>query len=453
MAKALSERARLIRQVIHQYINQRLQQKIARLDVDDPKYQDEVDKHQPFNWLQGAVNKVEQIQIVTHPLKATYPDAHIKKTTSLYCHPENLPNHGLVSSGVLGAQFEDDATGNAAALDVYGLLLNQVDGETLLELCLQSDPDLQAALHDNESVAAEWMEALASTTQPRRKGPASHSFAKQLYWLAQNDSYADDHYVLLAPLYPSSLVHKVYEQIQHDRFSDAAKAAREARRLNQETDEVVRFYPNLAVQVIGGSKPQNISSLSRVRRGTNYLLASLPPSWQSKNVYPPYKVDSFFSVFERRKDTRYWLDALTDFLYEDPPANMHTRNRVQRLVEGLLDELHVFAHTYQQLTEAWSADERCLLPMAQRCWLNPLRALGDSEFAKQWLNSDWDRQVEEDFSRWLNQKLATKVQYLGDIEFRRWAREFRRSDYWAAQVNDVLMPTRKKLQEGRVYDA
>lgn len=453
MTKPLSERARQIRQIIYEYIDERLQLKVAKLSVEDLKYQEEIEKHRPLVWLQSAVNRVSQIQAVTHPLKATYPDAHIRKTTSLYCQPNTLPKFGLVSSAVLGEKFDDDATGSAAALDVYRLLQLPVEGQTLLALCLQADSDMQRALHDDETIAAEWLKALASITQAKSPNVASHSFAKQLYWLEGEDPYVDDQYLILSPLYPSSLVHKVYQQIQHDHFSDEAKEAREARRLNKKHDGSVRFYPNLAVQVIGGSNPQNISSLSSARRGTNYLLASLPPNWQSSKVYFPFGTDSIFSIFERKKGAQYWLKALQDFLSSNPPANVATRRRVQRLVEGLLDELYLFANEYQHIEEAWSADRRCQLPAAQQCWLNPLRALHDQEFAEQWSERSWDHEVEEDFARWLNQKVAEKVQYLGDIEFRHWAREWRRSDYWVHQMSNVVKPIKRQLEKGVTHEA
>ena len=58
-------------------------------------------------------------------------------------------------------------------------------------------------------------------------GAASHTLAKQLYF-----PLPDDGYHLLAPLFPTALVHGVHTHLQEARFSDAAKAARAARRAN-----------------------------------------------------------------------------------------------------------------------------------------------------------------------------------------------------------------------------
>lgn len=441
----LSSRAKEIRQVIYSYIENRLNTKIEKLQRDDPKYQVEQDKHIPSVWLASAVERASQIQVVTHPLKATYSHAHIKETTSLYCVPSTLPQHGLVATQTLGKNFTDDVTGNAAALDVYGLLQLQVENKTLLELCLSEDEDMQAALHDEPETGKAWLAALADVTQPKMQGVASHNFAKQLFWLAGDDPYTNEDYLLLAPLYSSTLAHKVYEAIDFDRFSEESKEIRDAVRSNKQHESVARSYPNLAVQVIGGSNPQGISSLSSKRRGVNYLLASLPPSWKPSNQRPPLKVASIFSVFEKRRDTQIWVHDLKTFLATDPPANIKTRNKVDHLVDGLLDELTIFAAAYQDLPAGWSADDLCDLAKAQKYWLDPGRALQDADFAEAWLTTEWDKVVEEDFARWLNKQLKNKISQLGDVEFRRWAAEMRKDSQWQSFISDSFKLTQASL--------
>lgn len=450
MSNKLSSRGREIRKVIHDFIEQRLQTKIEKLSPEDKKYQIEQEKHEPEVWLESAVSRVSQIQVVTHPLKATYPHAHIRETTSLYCRPDDLPEHDFVSTHSIESSFMDDVTGNAAALDVYALLQQTYDEKTLLQLCLASDIDFQVALHDKTEIAQQWSKALAQVTEPKLEGVASHTNAKQLYWLAENDPYHDQDYVILAPLHSSPLAQHVFEQINHDRYSAEAKNIRDAMRSNKAHDGVASHYPSLAIQVIGGSNPQGISALTSKRRGVNYLLSSQPPSWKSTNLRPPLKVDSIFIVFNRQHpgaySPHYWLKNLNDFLANNPPANVNTRNRVSGLVNGLLDELYLFALDYQHLPFGWSANALCQLSLAQQCWLDPERALNDTEFADIWLNSDWPTQIEQDFSRWLNAQLADKVAYLGDVEFRRWVTEMRTDNQWAALISNKQKSMQKTVE-------
>ncbi|GLR63781.1 type I-F CRISPR-associated protein Csy1 [Marinospirillum insulare] len=439
----LSSRAKAIRKAMHDFIADRLSARIEKLAIDDPKYQALQDSHLPDVWLASAIDRSPQIQVVTHPLKATYPHAHITKTTSLYCQPKDLPQHNLVATQALKENFTDDVTGNAGALDIYALLQIVFEGKTLLKLCLAEDKDMQAALHDDPETGKTWLAALADVTQPKMQGVASHNFAKQLFWFAGDDPYNNQDYLLLAPLYSSTLAHKVYEQIDFDRFTPESKEIRDAVRANKQHDGIARSYPQLAVQVIGGANPQGISSLSSKRRGVNYLLASLPPSWKPTKNRPPFKVPSIFTVFEKRRDTAAWVNELKEFLASSPPSNVQTRKKVDWLVNGLLDELTIYAAVYQELPAGWSVDEQCHLPLAQRCWLDPARALHDADFAAAWLNSEWAEQVEQDFARWLNQQLGKKVSQLGDIEFRRWAKEMQTNSHWESFITDDL----KQLQK------
>lgn len=445
----LSTRALQIKQLITDFIANRLAVKLEKLAPDDPKFQEEQDKHQFITWLESAVTRVNGIQVVTHPLKATYPLAHIKETTSLYCRPALLPQHPWVSTATLGTSFTDDVTGNAAALDIYTLLQQTIDDQTLLELCLNQDPDLQAALHPDPQLAEQWITALAKVTQPKREGVASHTLAKQLYWLGESandqaDPYQDTDYTLLAPLYSSSLAHAVYEQIEADRFSPEAKEIREAVRANKPHAGTARSYPNLAIQVIGGSNPQGISSLSSKRRGTNYLLASFPPQWK-KQKNPPLQQSCIFQYAAKFRDINYWVTELKTFLNTNPAANLATRNRVTALVNGLIDELYLFTLDIQQLSANWTADVRCQLPVAQQCWLDPQRALHDAEFAKQWLTTAWDESIALDFARWLNHSLSDKIHYLGDVEFQRWAKQLHRKQQWQNSMQNQLKTMEKRL--------
>lgn len=448
MIDSFQKRKMGIKQVIHGFILQRAQSKLEKMDTEDPKYLAEKQKYQPEVWLENAVTRVGQIQVVTHPLKSTYPNAQIRESSSLYCRPKDLPQHDLIASHVLGESFEDDVTGNAAALDIFALLQQEYENKTLLQLCLDEDKAFIAALHDDLDVAEQWAQAFASVIEPKTSGVASHTAAKQLYWLEGNDPYEDDHYLLLSPLHSSSLAQAIFQHIDASRFSEQAKEIREAIKNNKKHEGVAHYYPNLAVQMIGGSKPQNISALTNKRKGVNYLLASLPPQWKTKKLLPPFYIDSIFKLFVRQRNEvcnpNYWLRELKQLFALNPPANRKTRQKVERLVQGLLDELYMFGLMYQQQLEpGWSADVRCQLPSSQQFWLDENRALQDEDFAQRWLSLDWERQLENDFARWLNLELGQSVSYLGDVEFHRWARAMRNQQTW----QQVIRQSRKQLEQ------
>lgn len=414
------------REAIHAFLQERLNAKVEKLKADEETKRAElIAQHQPTTWLEDAARRVQQIQAVTHSLKPIHPDA---RGTNLYVEPATLPPLAELGSHALGAHFVGDVVGNAAALDVYKLLKLEVNGRSLLAALLAQDADALAALHADPAQAQALRDAFVSLTQPRAEGPSSHTLAKQLYWLAGSDACDDAHYTLLAPLYATSLAHVVHAQVQEDRFGEANKAARLARRERKAHDGVFHDYPGLAVQNMGGTKPQNISQLNSVRRGMNYLLSSLPPQWQASAVRLPVRATSVFDqLFIARPEVRHIVRALRAFLESDPEANLATRQRREELLDTLVDELVALAADLQQLLPpGWSRDDERFggLHRSEQLWLDPLRAErpDEADFAREWLQMDWPAAVGQRFANWLNAQLHGKLP-VGGAEARAWQKE------------------------------
>jgi len=411
------------REAIHAFLQERLNAKLEKLKADEEgKRAELIAQHQPNPWLEDAARRVQQIQAVTHSLKPIHPDA---RGTNLYVEPRTLPTLAELGSHALGERFAGDVVGNAAALDVYKMLKLEVNGRSLLTALLAHDADALAALHTDPAQAEKLRDAFVSLTQPRAEGPSSHTLAKQLYWLTGNDACDDTHYTLLAPLYATSLAHAVHAQVQEDRFGDANKAARQARRERKMHDGVFHDYPGLAVQNMGGTKPQNISQLNSERRGMNYLLSSLPPQWQASAVRLPVHATSVFDrLFIARPEVRRTVRALRVFLESDPDANLATRERRETMVEALLDELVALAAELQQIMPpGWTCDDERFeqLDYNQKLWLDPLRAERPEEaaFAEKWMWMDWPAAIGKAFVGWLNAQLRDKLP-VGDAEAREW---------------------------------
>ncbi|HSH48566.1 MAG TPA: type I-F CRISPR-associated protein Csy1 [Halomonas sp.] len=409
-----------IQQIIQAFIDERLAVRLEKLTADDPKREALAEQFAFENWVGDAARRVSQLQVVTHALKATHPDA---KGSSRYVEPAALPEVSLIGSHVLPDDFSGDVVGNAAALDVYKFLQLLHEGKSLLELALEGDTAFSAALSDNPEQASKWAQAFASITRPK-EGEASHSLAKQLYWLVGDDPTDNEEFHLLAPLYATSLAHQVFRRVNVDRFGEDAKAARQARRENKPLDLGYRDYPGLAVQKLGGTKPQNISQLNSERGGNNYLLASLPPKWKSQGIKPPLHTESVFKRFGRRREARWLASDLLRFLKTDPPENRDTRDRIDSYIAALIDELVLFASEFQVLEPGWSADSACRLSLEQQLWLDPWRSEEDAEFAQQREQEDWAESIRTTFARWLNGWL--KPLGAGDDEHREWQARLKR---------------------------
>ena len=416
------QRVTALRAMITEFLNARCKDKLEAVkeDANDPdtaNIQKEKLRQQfiPATWLEDAARRAGQIQAVTHSLKPVHPDA---KGTNLYCPPTTFNPTEVVGSHCLGDNFVGDVVGNAAALDVHKFLKQAHAGRSLLELAVAGDADLAAVLSDHPEKALAWMQAFASLTEPRGR-LTSHTLAKQLYWQTGDDPRDDAGFHLLAPLYASSLAHHVFETLQDDRFSDATKAARDAKKANTFSERPVREYPQLAVQQLGGTKPQNISQLNSERRGNNSLLASLPPVWRSVDLKPLYHTDSMFHRYSRRPEVRQSVKALLAFLKTDPKRNMETRDKRAACVHLLIDEFLQFTAELRGLEPGWSQAPACQLGAAEAGWLDPDGvAATDAELDRP-PPTDIPERISAAFANWLNAQLRDPLP-MGDPEFLAW---------------------------------
>lgn len=405
-----------LRALIDAFLSRRLEADLKKPNPDKSKL---ADKYQKEEWLAKAAASVNQIQLVTHVLKATHPDPKIYEATSLYVRPEDQFAQSVVGSHVLVENFRDDVTGNSAVFPIFDFLTERFGDSSLLQLIQLNDIDLATAMSASPTKSATWMAAFAGIDIPRCQKIASHTLAKQLYWPTGDDPQDDASYHLLSPLYASSLAHRVFEVLQDDRFSEAAKAAREARKGNTFNDRPVREYPQLAIQQLGGTKPQNISQLNSERRGNNSLLASLPPVWRSVDLKPLLNTESMFSSFSRRKEVRDSLKALLAFLKTDPKRNLETRNTRAAMVDELIDAFLQFTAELKSLEPGWSQTPQCRLSDAECRWLDPEGvAQTDSELERS-APTDVAERISAAFANWLNAKLRDPLP-MGDPEFLAW---------------------------------
>lgn len=404
-----------VKAVINAFLQERLQPKLENLKPEeDEQRQALLRDYSPTNWLPDAARRVGQIQQVTHALKFTHPDA---RGSSLSVAGNPAVGEEIVGTHTVARSLAPDVVGNAAALDVYKFLRLSVGGKTILDLASMADPVLAAAFSDDLDLAKGWMVAFASLTEAKGQ-PASNKLAKQVYWPLEGRNYH-----LLAPLFPTSLVHGLWRRIREDRFSEEAKAAREARRNGLAHPHGYCEYPNVAIQNFGGTKPQNISQLNSERYGENYLLPSLPPNWKTAEVRPPLAVSSVFErIFGSRPRVRELVRILKEFLVsvEHAGSNIRIRNKRAELASLIRDEAFQYAAELRQLEPGWSALPDCLLNSAEQCWLDPERAEQDADFANLRQCGDWPDEICRRFGNWLNARLTTPNTPMGAVEAAHW---------------------------------
>jgi CRISPR-associated protein Csy1 len=413
MTTAVVDNANSWRTIIHDFVADRLQAKLDKLKPDDADKRTELlEAHQPSAWIADAAVRVAQIQLATHTLKPLHPDA---RGTNLHLSEFIKDTEELVGTHSLSGVLENDIVGNAAALDVFKFLALEHCGASLIDRVASRDPAIIAALSDDEAEATAWVEAFAAIKEIKGV-PASHTLAKQVYFPLPQGGYH-----LLAPLFPTSLVHAVHATIREDRFGEAAKAARDAKKEGQAFAHGFREYPELLIQKFGGTKPQNISQLNSERRGENWLLPSKPPIWRTTLLRPPFGTESIFDgALTRTRTIRDAAKRLQEFLQNTAHNNVAIREARARMVAEICDEVLQYAALLRDLDPGWTADERCRLHEAEQLWLDPLRTLDDEAFKARRVWADWPVEVSQRFANWLNVAIASDRVRLGEAEAAQW---------------------------------
>ncbi|MBL3619210.1 MAG: hypothetical protein JMN26_15940, partial [gamma proteobacterium endosymbiont of Lamellibrachia anaximandri] len=183
-------------------------------------------------------------------------------------------------------------------------------------------------------------------------------------------------------------------------------------------------YINLAIQKFGSTRnaQRNISHLNTVRFGENYLLASLPPIWNSSAVRPPLQVETIFDRWLNRNKRIYQLTkTLRGFLAKVQPVNnINIRDKRAELVASIVDEVIQLAAQLRESSPGWSLHEECRLNPDECYWLDPYRGLDDKEFAAERSKSNWREAIYDRLGNWLNARLNTDKTPMSDAEHAEW---------------------------------
>ncbi|WP_419208191.1 type I-F CRISPR-associated protein Csy1 (plasmid) [Photobacterium leiognathi subsp. mandapamensis] len=361
-------------------------------------------------WIENAARRANQISMATHALKFTNSSA---KGSNILAHDLGQDVRYLDTEILKDKAI--DAVGNAAALDVARFLqLTDENGLSLLAYLAQEDHRPLALLSNDEAELTHWIDGLKQAL--RDTTPSSHILGKQIYF-----PISDDKYHLLAPLYSSSLAQVLFDEIQHSRFSQEMKTIREAKRNNYFHPNPLVAYPNLAMTMAGGSKPQNVSQLNNKRSGKTYLFSAAPPHWQTQ-IKAPVGLDSILRHREINYHTKAPIARLTQLLLKlnvaSTESNMHIRDYIANTVDEVIDQILLVVMPWQQLPAGWS--NASALPLAQRRWLDPNNTQWDR------FDDDWQQAISANVGLWLKDKINKRSQNqftLGQIEAEQWQKQ------------------------------
>jgi CRISPR-associated protein, Csy1 family len=359
---------------------------------------------EPETWLTDAAKRAKQISLATHASKFAHSDA--KASSMLILDDTDETQSYLVTASLKEKAI--DAVGNAAALDVAKLLRVSVNGENLTDQLGNGHIEALRSFAKNDELLSQWEDGLRLALGDEKL--AAHTLSKQLYFPVESG------YHLLCPLFSSSLAHELYQSVNQTRFGDS-KTIGDARKSGVYVQHLDQSYPKTAVQLFGGSKPQNISQLNSERYGQAYLLNVAPPVYAYK-VKPPTDIKRFFN---RRLSyqLRYPLREFKTFLVglNDADKNFKTRyKRDYQFLQPVID--NVFDAVVRIQTEVdcpgWSTDKDVSLNPEYCYWLdidNPDKRFQQARSAGVWMDK-----IASDFSLWLSKQLKSDKYLLSDTE-------------------------------------
>lgn len=379
-------------------------------------------KYQLDNWMEDAANRMaKQLNFGTHISKGIHPDAKGDNVTFL-----NIVTHKFVGTHSIQSNLID-ANGNAAALPLAAFFSQVVDEQKELKisnLIIAKHPSLNNVFSEDKELSVQHQQAFFSALNNYIDTPITHERNKQMLWPIAAES---NQYITVIPLYPSVLVHNFYLELNDLRFSDENKQARDDRYKKTAEHKPYINFSDIAVTQLGGTKPQNISSLMSKQGGRNYLLPSLPPKFKQIKSFniPAYSDTIFNKTLEYR--CRETFKALTRLIKTDY-NNVNIRSARQAILDDLLYQILAIGSTIQQTeTAGWTLDYA--LDYSEKLWLDPMRVEleGQEQFLKDRETTEWRKDISKRFANWLNGRLKEEIKHakheFADAENKEWQKE------------------------------
>jgi len=311
-------------------------------------------------WLPDAAKRAGYISISTHPCTFSHPSA--RKNKNGYVNPiiadVQKQNDGLLRSG--NVEVEQDALGNANALDVYKFLnLVMSDGQKLIKHIEIESKLAKTLLTINSSSYEHLRDGFLEMKNSSQNSVTSEKI-KQVYFPVHDD------YHLLSILSNSGIIYHLKKRIDNIRFGDELKEIREKRKKGEYSNRGYSEIYDLTIIGYGGTKPQNISVLNSQNGGKAYLLRSMPPVLKKRDIRFPK--NNFFQDSIKAWEVSEIFDALHRIASTDY-NNIDIRNGRIRRYEQLMDKIIEKMWAVRLVSSEQYYEKNSKLKSHQKIWL------------------------------------------------------------------------------------
>jgi CRISPR-associated protein Csy1 len=379
-------------------------------------------KYDYANWLDWAAANAKGISFSTHPIKLTH--SSISGASNIYDSVYSKDDKYITTSSLSDKPIDIGSSNNALA-PIGKLLELKFNDIELASKLSQNDVLVFEQFAKNEQQLKKWQDGFSESF--KNSNPSSHSLAKQIYFPTQAD------YHLISPLVSSSMTHILFNKVREINFDTEAIEIRKAKHANLYHVKTDISYPNIAIRMVTASQHGNASPLNGKRSGQSHLFSSIPPQWQSQ-IKPPIKGKSLFKNSEgfvhryfkenyEQNPIKELKDLLVAIKLNKLSLNLERKRLIQNHINAIVDSLFDYVTQIQNLTEQSGWSQSSELKQSHQFWLDPYRQ--DDEFQKQRQEINWQNDICQDFSFWLNKQLKHKQLTLGKPQADYWAKIFR----------------------------
>ena len=374
-------------------------------------------------WLeQVAVRFAAQLKFGSHISKGIHSSS--QGDNVIFQTDFELPASLAGSQSLRKAEKKLDATRNATALPLaafFDTIVDEASQSTLLDLLLQDHPALKGAFADDRERSDRYRQVFQTALQAQTDTPASDERNKQILWPLGDDAIKTDRYITLIPLHPASLTHSFYQkvkQVKKKHFGEENAQAQENRREGKGSQTAYTEFSPLAYVKLGGGNSQNVSWLTKLQNGKNYLLPSLPPQYERpKQLHFSRKSNSFFN-----NGLRYLCRSGYKILTNAVKAKKNkkdTRLLREQALEQMVRQIVVVSEHLRETQPAGWTDDYHNLNANHKHWLDRKYPLSDGP-------DGWQEKIAEDFGKWLQDLLRKDFQSIkhdfDEIEYAQWCK-------------------------------
>ncbi|MDY0301630.1 MAG: type I-F CRISPR-associated protein Csy1 [Trichlorobacter sp.] len=373
----------------------------------------------------------QELSLATHISKGINP--LVRSDNVIFKKQANAFGHQLIRNPCLDANSNNTGAHARHLTNIVDLLNIEIAGSRLYRAFIEQPRNLDDFFSSSTKDFKNVIDFIHLNLSAELDRPQIDERNKQLLFPLQGEQYC-----CLVPLFPSSLSWYVYQDVTSSRYSKDSKESRAARRANK-IAKPYKDYKDVAYLKLGGTKPQNVSSLTSKQGGRNYLLPSLPPQFKQNQSFKiqPY-ADSLFSkgLEYRCRDTFAALVRLIKTNYN----NVNIRNARKDILDSLLYKVLAIASSIQEEYPAgWSKNYS--LHISEKLWLDPQRAEQDEQFAEQRQKQEWQQDISNRFANWLNAQLKQ--------QFKKIKHEFADAEHleWQQEMQEMINETQRQGME------